>query len=277
MSEEKAKYLDGVSEDRENQILDEAAPRDYFAQIPNIVDLMELSPHAYRLYGRLRRVAGESGRCWQSTKTLAKVCNMSAGKVSESKHELENVYPPLIRIESRKFDRGTYHEITITDIWEINHAFFTGGEVTIKTANGWAFHNMNGWRSQYEQDRSPGETKKNPVQEEPERDYKDEAGEISGRLAILVKLYWDNLGAPNPLMADILRNAAIDYPNEAWYQPAFEAAVKANARSWNYVAAVLKGWQDHGFGWKPESVHKKSGRAKPSPESTAEEYPTINP
>lgn len=151
----------------EYQVRDEASPRDYFAQVPNLVDIMDLSPHAYRLYGHLRRVAGESGRCWQSTQTLATACNMSIGKVSESKRELESVYPPLIRIESKKFDRGAYHEIAITDIWEMNHIFYTGGQITVKTASGAVFHNMNEWRSQCEKDRSQCETKKNPVKEEP--------------------------------------------------------------------------------------------------------------
>lgn len=167
MSEERGTYMGETTEDHVYEIRDEAAPRDYFAQIPNLVDIMDLSPHAYRLYGHLRKVAGESGRCWQSTKTLAKSCDMSMGKISESKQELESIYPPLIRIESKPFDRGQYHEIAITDIWEINHLFWTGAEITIKTAKGAVFHNMNEWRSQYELLRSQYETKKNPVKEEP--------------------------------------------------------------------------------------------------------------
>lgn len=167
MSEEKAPYMGEMQSEHTYQIRDEATPRDFYSQIPNLVDIMELSPHAYRLYGHLRKVAGESGKCWQSTKTLADACNMSTGKVSESKVELESVYPPLIRIESKPFDRGSYHEIAITDIWEINHKFWIGEEVTVKTATGKAFHNMNGWRSQYELLRSQYETKNNPVKKEP--------------------------------------------------------------------------------------------------------------
>lgn len=157
MSEESTTY----------QIRDEAAPRDFYAMIPNLVDIMDLSPHAYRLYGHLRKVAGESGKCWQSTKTLSIACGMSMGKISEAKTELENVYPPLIRIESKKFDRGSYHEIAITDIWQINHDFFLGAELLIKTAKGVAFHNVNESRSYYESLRSQYETKNNPIKEEP--------------------------------------------------------------------------------------------------------------
>lgn len=93
---------------------------------------------------------------------------------------------------------------------------------------------------------------------------KEDAESISKRTATLTKLYWDNIGAPTPLMADILRNAAIDYPEESWYEPAFTAAVKANARKWNFVEAVLKGWKENGFGWKPEKYEAKPS-AKPNP------------
>ncbi len=159
-----------MSEPQEYEIRDESIPNDYFSQIPNLVDIMGLSPHAYRLYGHLKKVTGETGKCWQSTTTLAKACNMSSGMVSKSKQELESVYPPLVRIESKPFDRGAYHEIVITDIWAINHAFWTGEAVTIKRADGIAFHNMNDYRSYYELDRSQYETKKNPTKNNPIHD-----------------------------------------------------------------------------------------------------------
>lgn len=111
-------------ENTEYQVRDEA-PHDHFCQIPNIVDDMHLSPHTYRLYGHLRRVAGENGKCWQNTETLADACNMSMGQVSKSKAELETSNPPLIRITSkRKTDGGIYHEIYIIDIWAFNHDFY---------------------------------------------------------------------------------------------------------------------------------------------------------
>ena len=158
MSEERGKYLDEVAEDHTYQIRDEA-PHDYFTQIPNLVDELNLTPHAYRLYGHLRRVAGETGKCWQSTKTLAKSCNMSMGKISEAKQELENTFPPLIRVVSKTKENGIYHEITISDIWSINHDFFTGVSVHIvKTPPK---------RSHCENPRSQYETKKNPIKQEP--------------------------------------------------------------------------------------------------------------
>jgi hypothetical protein len=103
----------------------------------------------------------------------------------------------------------------------------------------------------------------------------DTAEMISKRTATLTKLYWDNIGAPAPLMADLLRNAAIDYKNEEWYQPAFEAAVKSNARHWNFVEAVLKGWTEHEFGWRPE--RKSQGRgATQKPTERAPIVPVVD-
>lgn len=158
MSEERATYMSETPEDHTYQIRDEA-PHDFYSQIPNLVDELNLTPYAYRLYGHLRRVAGESGKCWQSTKTLSEKCRMSMGSVSIAKEELENTYPPLIRVSSKKKENGIYHEITITDIWSVNHAFFTGEVVhLVKTPPK---------RSPSENPPSPSETKKNPLEEEP--------------------------------------------------------------------------------------------------------------
>lgn len=146
----------------EMEIHDES-PVSHFSQIPNMVDDMGLTPYAYRLYGHLKRVTGEKGKCWQSTETLAKACGMSAGKISESKKELENVWPPLIRVVSKKKDDGQiYHEIVMTDIWKVNNQFYVGvKDEQVHIVKGLA-------RSPGETYPSRGESKNNPiVQEEP--------------------------------------------------------------------------------------------------------------
>lgn len=154
MTEEKVPYGDSIPESHELFIRDEG-PHDFYSQIPNLVDEMNLSPFAYRLYGHFRRVAGEKGKCWQSTTTLAKSCRMSSGKVSDAKQELAETYPPLIRIEKRQADGKMYDEVSLTDIWQLNHKHFTGETV----------HHMNGHnvRSPHERDRSPHERKNNPI------------------------------------------------------------------------------------------------------------------
>ena len=127
MSEQKAEYLGEVTEDVRHEIRDEA-PHDFFTMIPHIVEALDLTPYAFRLYAHLKRVTGENkeDKCWKSTETLAEACRMSMGAVSNAKKELENTYPPLIRITHVKGDKGIYHQITITDLWRMNHDLSSG-------------------------------------------------------------------------------------------------------------------------------------------------------
>lgn len=96
----------------------------YFAMIPNWVDEANLTVYAYRLYGHLKRVTGESGKCWQSTATLSTCCNMSRGMISKAKKELAD--KGLIEIKSIKRPVGghDYHEIVVRNIWRFNRFFF---------------------------------------------------------------------------------------------------------------------------------------------------------
>lgn len=124
--------------------------RAYFFIIPNMVDDLGLSPYAFRLYAHMKRVAGETGACWQSTRTLADTCKMSVGKVSKAKKELQEA--GLITVETRKKQGGEYHYVTIRDIMPQNLAAYSKkcspGEQEC---------------SPHERKCSPGETKKNPL------------------------------------------------------------------------------------------------------------------
>ena len=57
--------------------------------------------------------------------------------------------------------------------------------------------------------------------------------------------YEHNIGTLTPAVGDTLRDALDTYP-EQWIREAISTAARANARSWNYVAAVLRGWSDEG-------------------------------
>lgn len=106
------------------KISDSGDGRKYFTMMPNVIDDMHLSPFAFRLYLHLKRVAGDDGKCYQSTETLSKACEMSAGSVSKAKLEL--VSKSLIEIKIISGDHGEFyrHEITIIDIWKINAETF---------------------------------------------------------------------------------------------------------------------------------------------------------
>jgi len=136
------------------QVRDEGDLRKYYTTIPNIIDDMDLSVYAYRLYGHLKRVAGDAGQCWQSTETLAKACGMGWATVSRAKTEL--VGKELIIIEQVKNPQGgkDFHNITITDVWEKN---------TIK----YATSTQEGATSHQEITTSHQEIKNNPIKNKP--------------------------------------------------------------------------------------------------------------
>lgn len=78
---------------------------------------------------------------------------------------------------------------------------------------------------------------------------------------MIFKIYEREIGALTPMIGDELADAEKTYPSE-WFEPAFQEAVRANARNWRYVRAVLERWKREGF---------KAGRAR-----TAESVPKGN-
>jgi DnaD/phage-associated family protein len=68
----------------------------------------------------------------------------------------------------------------------------------------------------------------------------------------IFRLYEENIGPLTPLIAEDLRAAEQEYP-ENWIEEAFRLAVQRNARSWRYIAAVLKRWKEEG----------RDGKSKP--------------
>lgn len=112
----------------------------------------------------------------------------------------------------------------------------------------------------------------------PESSYNHpETNDNDKATALISKMYESNVGAITPLIADFIRNAAIDFPFD-WFEPAFKVAVKNNARNWNYVETVLDNWKTHGFGWKPESKngHKPGNKTRPASE-TGKKGPSPEP
>jgi DnaD/phage-associated family protein len=85
---------------------------------------------------------------------------------------------------------------------------------------------------------------------------------VNERIEILKRLYTQNIGAIVPIMFDLLRSAAITYPDDSWYEPAFEIAVKNNGRNWAYVSKILENWQKHGRDWSPVSEREYSAGGK---------------
>lgn len=75
----------------------------------------------------------------------------------------------------------------------------------------------------------------------------------------IYKLYEENIGPLTPLIADELRDAEAAYPAE-WIEEAVQAAVVNNARSWAYVLAILRSWQERGRDDTYRRDAQKTGR-----------------
>lgn len=61
----------------------------------------------------------------------------------------------------------------------------------------------------------------------------------------IFRLYEENIGALTPMIADTLRDAEEIYKTE-WIEDAIRIAVENNARSWRYIDAILRSWQEKG-------------------------------
>jgi hypothetical protein len=102
----------------ENRLSNSAPDRKYFTVVPNLLDELDLSPIAFRLYFHLRRIAGEEVEIRKSTKKLADKVGCSSGAITNAKRELELL--GLINIQEKANERHVYHIIVVCDVWKRN-------------------------------------------------------------------------------------------------------------------------------------------------------------
>ena len=69
-------------------------------------------------------------------------------------------------------------------------------------------------------------------------------------------LYEANIGMLTPMIADELREAETEYPEE-WIEAAIREAVESNVHNWRFIAAILERWRAEGRGTRE---HGKPGR-----------------
>lgn len=112
------------------EVRDSGDLRKYRTEVPNLVFEMGLSPYALALYMHFRRTAGDDGRCWKSTRTLASGTGISAGTISKARKELEG--RDLIGVQYPENNNKSI-VVTITDIWPENFQHFAGQTPKPKT------------------------------------------------------------------------------------------------------------------------------------------------
>jgi DNA replication protein len=77
----------------------------------------------------------------------------------------------------------------------------------------------------------------------------------------IFRLYEENFGPLTPLIAETLGEAEDTYPAE-WIQDAMRIAVEKNKRTWRYVDAILKRWQQEGRHGKQEKLKDRPDTAQ---------------
>ena len=61
----------------------------------------------------------------------------------------------------------------------------------------------------------------------------------------IFQLYERNIGPLTPMLAETLREAEADYPQD-WIEDAIGIALENNVRRWRYVDAILRSWREKG-------------------------------
>lgn len=110
------------TESTPTHVVDAGDLRKYRTELPNIIDDLDLSVYAYRLYGHLKRRAGANGFTIEGVRGMAKHCGISPGTAAKARQEL--IKRELIHTEEITNDRGRFERITIVDIWAQNFAHY---------------------------------------------------------------------------------------------------------------------------------------------------------
>jgi hypothetical protein len=114
-------------ESQEFQVKDNSSLHKYRTEIPNIIEDLNLDPYAYRLYCYYKKVAGDSGSCYQRKRIIEEKTKMSKDVIKKRNKILARPFSELggkslIKITQRKGpdDNNLPTLIEIVDIWPDN-------------------------------------------------------------------------------------------------------------------------------------------------------------
>jgi helix-turn-helix protein len=115
------------------QIILEEVSRNYRTEIPNVVFEMvlekEITANEFMLYSVYRRIAGEHGSCFATTKTLAEMTGLSKNTVIAAKRTLSRPFKKLFGKSLIKITPGDRKSqqtdvVVIMDVWPENQQEF---------------------------------------------------------------------------------------------------------------------------------------------------------
>ena len=101
----------------------------------------------------------------------------------------------------------------------------------------------------------------------PEYEYGDEVSRDKTKRSNIFALYEQEIGLITPLVADELKAAEGEYPQE-WIETAVREAVLSGKKSWRYVRAILQRWNREG---KSDGKFGRNTKAR-DPRRYIEEY-----
>jgi DNA replication protein len=86
--------------------------------------------------------------------------------------------------------------------------------------------------------------------------------ENTGPPSDIFTLYEQNIGMLTPLIADELKEAQKEYP-ENWIKDAIKEAVALNKRNWRYISRILENWSIEG---KDDGAHRGNPKKNTDPD-----------
>ena len=270
MTQDQAPY---EVDDQQVEIKNESNDHKYFIITPRIVKAYSRTPYDLALWDTIKDIAGEGGECYLSTADLATLSGMSAGQAHLSRKYWIKI--GFLKGEVKRdpgYPQPVWH-ITVPDLWQKN---ITWCEKYPKIKDRIAFrHEHKSLQKSIHpvkatREHSPSEEGTTPS-ELKNTNKEDHGFNVNERTALLCKLYSANIGAMLPLLAEQIKDAAVEFPDSTWYEEAFKIAVSKNVRPWNFVYKVLLNWKEKGRGWTPEKKYSKPGRSSSATQPAGED------
>jgi Helix-turn-helix domain len=112
------------------QIQEDFGNHHHRTETPNIIFELNLSVYERCVYQTIKKIAGDNGKCFKSSETLAKESGMDIRKYRSCLKSLSKKFDligkPLITVVQRKNPRGDFETniITIVNIWPENYKYF---------------------------------------------------------------------------------------------------------------------------------------------------------
>ena len=148
-------------------VIDRSDLRKWRIELPNLYDDADLDPYEFRLLAHYKRV----GTCTEGLATTARKCHMSVGQASEKRRSLAD--KGWIQMTEVSTPRGPGFQIEVVDVWEDNFAHYSTRRRNTPSPSEASPHQVKAPlttrndASPGEIYPSPGETKNQPVKNQP--------------------------------------------------------------------------------------------------------------